>query len=84
MRNVVGEAPTRAGSGSSSLEGVSGTGKGRTDARGGEYSTYAPSGEVCPGCSVAIGSLELCRRVSGPDAGARGRYWHPGCVRGDA
>lgn len=33
-----------------------------TDARQGEYTTYAPSGETCPDCQQQIESLELCRR----------------------
>lgn len=34
-----------------------------TDARQGEYTTYAPSGETCPDCRQRIEPLELCRRV---------------------
>lgn len=34
-----------------------------TDARQGEYTTYAPSGETCPDCQQRIKSLEPCRRI---------------------
>ena len=34
-----------------------------TDARQGEYTTYAPKGETCPDCEKPIKTLESCRRV---------------------
>ena len=45
------------------LQGSSQRAEADTDARQGEYTTYAPSGETCPDCNERIKSLEVCRRV---------------------
>lgn len=52
-----------------------------TDARQGEYTTYAPSGETCPDCTRRIKSLEACRRVELRQAPRRPavRYRHLEC-----
>lgn len=52
-----------------------------TDARQGEYTTYAPSGETCPDCQQRIKSLEACRRVELAQASCSPavRYRHLEC-----
>jgi hypothetical protein len=37
-----------------------------TDASKSEYLTYAPSGETCPDCNKAIGTLDRVRRGMTP------------------
>lgn len=49
-----------------------------TDARQGEYTTYAPKGETCPECETKIEPLETCRRI----AGLVVRYRHTECPTG--
>ncbi len=34
------------------------------DARGWDYTTFAPEGKTCPRCRKQIKSLERCRRVT--------------------
>lgn len=54
-----------------------------TDARQGEYTTYAPPGETCPNCQQRIKTLEACRRVElGQDSRRPAvRYRHLECPR---
>lgn len=53
-----------------------------TDARGWEYTTYAPAGETCPACRKSIKSLESCRRgmLSRRDLSPTVAYWHMACA----
>ncbi|MFJ7127458.1 hypothetical protein [Streptomyces sp. NPDC098101] len=41
---------------------ATGTEPSDTDARKWEYTTYAPTGEMCPACLKPIKGLERCRR----------------------
>lgn len=52
-----------------------------TDARQGEYTTYAPKGETCPACKQGIKTLEPCRRIAQDrsSAGPAVRYQHAVC-----
>ena len=52
-----------------------------TDARQWEYTTYAPSGEVCPACNKPIASLERCRRgtLREPSQPDKAVYQHVKC-----
>ncbi len=54
-----------------------------TNAREGEYSTYAPPGEKCNKCHKPFKSLETCRRVAvdrTSGSPALGPYIHHECA----